>query len=225
MSLPQSSAGDPPSHRLNDEWLSQLTGKRGLADQAEAHNDLAVYLYVVTYNLLLGYSSSVLALRGLSSVDLEELSRDFVQDALQKLSKDGYALLDKFSGEGKFTSWMAQVTRRIVASEIRRPYWRRQVRTNAVDDPDNPYLERVADPNTANPAEVFVQKELGEALDDCLNHLPVRYREAFTTCVIENGRADALAEQRGITANAVYMLVYRARIRLQRCLRKKGFHP
>ncbi|MCB0084442.1 MAG: sigma-70 family RNA polymerase sigma factor, partial [Caldilineaceae bacterium] len=115
-----------------------------------------------------------------------------------------------------FTSWMAQVIYRQAASELRRPYWRRR---NWV--PNDQEIDPGAD-EADNPEVAAMLTQVNQVLSDCLQKLSPRYRMALLRCIVEDERAEVVAAELDITANAVYLLVHRGKQNLRKCVVKSG---
>ena len=99
--------------RTNQEWLEELRGIGGATPQSLAYQDLGAYMYRVAYNYLL-YRQAQPNPRILASFAPEELAtlaKDFVQETQEKLVINDFALLDKFTGKGAFTSWVAKIVK------------------------------------------------------------------------------------------------------------------
>ena len=204
------------TNRSDQEWVHALSGKLGRAAQQAAHEDLAKYLFKAAYNYLLKRQAHLAPLAGFASDELTELARDFVQETQERLAHNGYFLLTKYSGTGRFTSWMAQVIYRQAASELRRPYWRRR---NWV--PNDQEIDPGAD-EADNPEVAAMLTQVNQVLSDCLQKLSPRYRMALLRCIVEDERAEVLAAELDITANAVYLLVHRGKQNLRKCVVKSG---
>ncbi|MEZ4664272.1 MAG: sigma-70 family RNA polymerase sigma factor [Caldilineaceae bacterium] len=204
------------SNRSDQEWVHALSGKLGFEAQQSAHEDLAKYLFTAAYSYLLKRQVSLAPLAGFASDELAELARDFVQETLERLAQNGYFLLTKYSGTGRFTSWMAQVIYRQAASELRRPYW---IRRNWV--PDEKEIDP-SDDDADNPEIAAILTHVNQVLSECLQKLSPRYRMALLRCIVEDERAEAVAAELEISANAVYLLVHRAKHNLRKCVLKSG---
>jgi RNA polymerase sigma factor (sigma-70 family) len=207
------------SLRNGQDWVSELKGLRGGSAQQQAHADLGSYLYVVAYNYLDRRRRNLAVLSEFDNDELAELAHDFVQETLEKLAKNEYEVLSQYTGAGRFTSWVAQIITNQIASELRRPYWRRRGVMS-----DDLFLQQV-DQDSPAPDRSALIAEVREVLERCLARLSDRYRIAFVRCIADDERADAVAQDLGITANAVYLLVYRAKRRLRSCVSKSGVGP
>ena len=214
--------------RENQDWVQELRGDRGLTIQASAHNDLANYLYVVAYNYLRLRQADLRALADFAAEELASLAQDFVQETLEKLARRDFALLATYSGAGKFTSWTAQIVRNQAAQELRKSYWTRRNPLPPADDSDatqeEAVLTRQLDDTSAetDPARSAQQGQATEALQRCLAGLSERYRLAVLNCLGDDVPADSVAHALDTTANAVYLIIQRAKRQLRQCLESAG---
>ena len=214
--------------RDNQEWVQELRGDRGGQQQEAAHCELANYLYVVAYNYLRIRQADLRALAAFPVDDLSALAQDFVQETLEKLARNQFALLATYSGAGKFTSWAAQIVRNQAAQELRKSYWTRRNPLPASSDPDEDgaeplLLQRLADTSDeADPARRAQQTQVAATLQGCLAGLSERYRLAVLNCLGDNMPAEAVARALDTTANAVYLIIQRAKRKLRQCLERAG---
>lgn len=215
------------SARSNADWIRDLRGAGGHAAQRQAHEDLARYLYVVAYNYLRLRQADLAALAELAAEDLAALAQDFVQDTLEKLARDNFRLLDRYRGDGRFTSWAAQIVRNQAAMELRKSYWtRREIlpEPGVGSESDEAVLTARAEtpPPGAHPEQAAAQAHVGMVLQSCLERLPERNRLAITRCIAEEARADEVAAALQTTANAIYLLITRGKRQLKECLQRAG---
>ncbi len=212
--MPKSPQGG--SNRENQEWLDDLRGINGAVAQRSAHEDLANYLYVVVYNHLLHRRGNIAALAYFSTDELVELAQDFVQETLEKIGQDNFRRLDQYRGKGHFRSWTAQIITNHASSELRRPYWsRRQILSEAAE-------AKQEDQKNISPENAALQEEAGNILYRCIDKLQERHRVAFLRCIAEGERAGDVAEDLGTTANVIYILIYRAKRIVRKCIEKSG---
>jgi RNA polymerase sigma-70 factor (ECF subfamily) len=213
--------------RSNTDWIRGLCGAEGADAQRLAHEDLANYLYVVAYNYLRLRQDSLPSLTAFAPEELAALAQDFVQETLEKLARNQFALLDQFRREGRFTSWAAQIIRNQAAMELRRPYWTRRL--------DLPHEQEEGDrltaaaPRTpaaaatkADPEHAAQRAQVTSIVEACLEHLPARCRLAIVGCIAEESRAESVAQTLNTTANAIYLLIARGKRQLRECLQRAG---
>jgi len=200
--------------RTNQEWTDALSGLLGSEEQNDALDDLANYLYVVACNHLQKKQDSINKLNALSDADLAALAQEFVQDCMEKMIKEDFALLEKFSGHGRFLGWSAQVIINICNSELRRIPWQRSERLQSS-------AEQIID-EFYQPEGIALHDLVRTTIATCLDSLPERYRYALVQCVIEGESAADVGEVLDITANAVHLLVFRAKKKMQEALSQEG---
>lgn len=209
--------------RSNTDWIRGLSGAEGADAQRLAHEDLANYLYVVAYNYLRLRQDSLSSLTAFAPEELAALAQDFVQETLEKLARNHFALLGQFRRDGRFTSWAAQIIRNQAAMELRRPYWTR--RLELPRDQENG--DRLAAPQAhaapkTDPEQAAQRAQVTSIVEACLDHLPARCRLAIVGCIAEESRADSVAQTLNTTANAVYLLIARGKRQLRECLQRAG---
>lgn len=213
--------------RTNSSWINDLSGANGIDTQRRAHEDLANYLYVVAYNYLRLRQVNIAVLNRFADDEMAALAQDFVQETLVKLAANDFALLENYRGDGRFLSWAAMIARNQAAQELRRSYWTRRI-ASPIDGEEETPLPLLNLPDlsySANPADSLEQSELAAVLRACIEALPERGRVAFWWTVAEDMPAAAVAEHLKTTANAIYLLVLRARRQLQQCLEAREMTP
>lgn len=201
--------------RTNQEWIDAVSGRSSLAEQSQALNDLANYLFIVVCNHLAKKSSSVPWLRILPDEEHSALAQEFVQEFMEKMIKEDFALLAKYGGYGRFLSWSAQVAINICNSELRRVPWRRTERLSNRE-------QLLVDDDIYEPETIAIRDLLRTTVGNCLVNLPERHRYALVQCVIEGKSASDVADVLNITANAVHLLVFRAKKKMQDALLQEG---
>jgi len=72
-----------------------------------------------------------------------------------------------------------------------------------------------------DPGKVPEKKEFWDKLMECLAELPKRMSQAFALRELEQMDSDELSETMKVTSNNLGALLYRARLRLRRCLEVK----
>lgn len=202
--------------RSNQDWIDELTGKRCSDRQRAAMRDLSKHLFKQAYNHLIKVQNSKTALQGLASAEIADFAEDFSQDAVEKITQNNFALLEKYSQTGSFLGWATRVTTRIVATELRKPYWERR---NTLSEK----LEKQQYEEKDTPEDSALIEEVGNAMQDCIQKLTDRRREVFIRTVIEGEPAELLATELGTTANSIHILNYRTKDKLRKCMKQKGF--
>ena len=205
------------SQRSNEMWVNDLSNSTAPMVQQKAHEELSNYLYVVGYNYIQKRINDIQRLNSYKVEEIVELTKDFVQSFMLKLVKDKYALLDKYSGLGRFTSWAAQVLSNLIASELRKSYWQKQYMPN-----DGLQIAWVVDEETMAPQTTVEIEEIGETLNRLLDQLSTQQRAILLRCFANGERVADVAEELGITPNALYINAYRAKAKMRKLLEKEG---
>ncbi len=214
--------------RSDQEWVAQLQDAEREVQQ-RAFLDLGRYLHRVVLNYLRSRRAGLPRLRELDDLELEELARGFAQEALQVI----WEKLPTYTGRGRFTSWAATIAVRTAGYELRKPYWRESrisqpLHHNPESDPQEwsnpdpawPGAQELAPETQIHVAEILhlietaIQQDLSE-----------RQRFAFVAQFIEERSSDEIADELGITRNAVYMLIHEARKKIKRRLLEAGHRP
>ncbi len=145
---------------------------------------------------------------GGAQIDVE----DVVQDVFLVVSRR----LAGFRGEARFTSWLFEITRRIVANHRRRQRWSlgRSVSQEATS---------LASP-ARDPLAELERRQAGAVLYRALDKLPERYRTVLVLYEIEGLSTREIAELCQLNLSTVKVHLYRARARFlaqyQRLLKK-----
>ena len=199
--------------RTNQQWISELQGLNGRQLQEQAHFDFAVVLHKFAFNYLQLRQPVIAVLQTFDSDELAAIAKDFVQDTLIKLTSNEYALLKSYREEGPFLNWCKPIITNLIASDLRRPFWRKR----GNEQEDQP------DPAQKDPENLAQQNYIQQMISDCFERLAPRQRITFGMFVVEDLSAIEIAKTLGITENAVNQLVYRARRAMRICLELNGF--
>lgn len=200
--------------RSNQKWISELTGMNGPFQQQETIDELARYLYVVTYNELKKKRTSLARLNQLGDEELCDLAFDFTQQFMEKMVRDQYTLLKKYHAKGRFVAWAAKVTLNIVRSELRKASWSR------IEPLQNLYVQTK---ETMQPEAALMNSDLRELLTACLDKLPSQTRTIFIRVVLDGESTSSIAAEMGVTPNTIYLLIHRTRKKMQKLLLDAGF--
>ncbi len=78
-------------------------------------------------------------------------------------------------------------------------------------------------PAWGDPDTTFAQREFFEVLQACIDHLPASLARLFMMREWLELETDEISRELGVTANNVFVMLYRARMRLRECLQVKWF--
>jgi RNA polymerase sigma-70 factor (ECF subfamily) len=151
----------------------------------------------------------------------EELVQETFLAALQGLRR--------YSGQSNFGTWLVGILKHKIVD-----HFRRQRPESPLDLGDDEAVDAMfnwaehwkasSTPRSwrQSPDAVAEQADARHALRQCLESLPERYRQAFIMRVVDEIDTDEICKILGLTPNNLYVLLYRARLRLRACLEGKG---
>lgn len=165
----------------------------------------------------------------LSRVRDEGAAEDLVQDTLlAALESRG-----RFKGESSELTWMTGILRNKLFELYRRQAKEVPLLPSDEDaDPQSEFFDArhwkaAAAPRDwgGEPARSAETAEFSAALRACLGALSAGVARAFVLREMEGLEPDAAAETLGVSRGHLAVLLYRARLRLRRCLEKSHFAP
>ena len=167
----------------------------------------------------------------LSRIRDERAAEDLIQDTLLTAFKSR----DKFRGESSELTWMIGNLRNKIFEHLRRQS--REVPAGGFigedDDREESLFDETGHWNPAfapadwggEPQKKAESAEFAAALKDCLDALTPNVARAFVLREMEGVEHRACAEAMGVPPGRVAVLLYRARLRLRRCLERGLFAP
>lgn len=163
----------------------------------------------------------------LARVRKAEVAEDLVQETLMA----ALSAQDRFQGQSTERTWLIGILKHKVMDHLRSRS-RGASDDNTVSHSD--WLEdffdargrwrRMPDPDAVKPEALAENEEFWQVFDACLDDLPPRYREAFARRVIEHEETGAICKALGVTATNLWVILFRARTMMRRCLTLKWFH-
>lgn len=163
----------------------------------------------------------------------EQHAKDVVQDALLNALK--YA--DSFQGKSAFKTWVFAILKNKIADFIRQNK-HYEVMSDISENSDEEFLAMLFDdighwqngssPNAfdnrwASPHETAENDEFCQVLELCLENLPKEQAQVFLMKEYIELGSDEICKNLNITRQNLYVLLHRARLRLQMCLSVKWF--
>lgn len=166
----------------------------------------------------------------LSRIRDERAAEDLIQETLLAAFRGR----DKFKGESSELTWMIGILRNKIFEHLRRQA--REVplaapaeddeREEALFDGTGHWKEAVAPADWGGePQKKAESAEFSAALKDCLDALTPNVARAFVLREMEGVEHRACAEALGVPPGRLAVLLYRARLRLRRCLERGLFAP
>lgn len=159
----------------------------------------------------------------LSRVRDSSAAEDLVQDTLVTALK----ARANFKGESSELTWLTGILRNKIFEHYRRQSKETPLDTSEGSE-DALFDGRHWTPEEAPrewPQAKAESAEIGAALRRCLDGLTKPVARAFVLREMEGLDAPAAAEQLGVAPAHLAVLLYRARVRLRRCLERSHFAP
>jgi RNA polymerase sigma-70 factor (ECF subfamily) len=203
--------------RSNEDWISDL-GKDGQARDAALETlrsrlERGLFYYLRNERSDLG---------GRSNEEIQQMTQDFVQDALLKILDN----LDSFRGESQFLTWASKITTRVAISELRRARFKDySLDYLTMEGEVMPSISSAfSSPDPGPRPERYTERQNVTALieEAIQNVLTQRQRAALTAIALEGVPLEVVAERLGTNRNALYKLVHDARLKLKQHMEAEG---
>ncbi|MDE1888182.1 MAG: sigma-70 family RNA polymerase sigma factor [Gammaproteobacteria bacterium] len=127
----------------------------------------------------------------------------------------------EFRGQSSERTWLVGILKHKIVDHLR--YARREVPTEDIDVEVDAYFNAgggwaVPPSIVGNPGKSVEQQQLRGKLAECMQELPERLSNAFVLTQIDGLPAKETCKVLGITETNLWVMLHRARLRLQRCL-------
>ena len=167
-------------------------------------------------NWINNYSDELFAF-AFKRVSKRETALDLVQDTFLSALK----AKDNFKGNSSEKTWLYTILRNKIIDHYRKHSKRTTVGIE----------EKVFDVKghwqipdkffTLSPEDVLNNKELGKIIDGCIGDLPDKTAAAFKLKHIDGEKTEEICKQLDITSSNYWVIMHRARLQLQDCIKKK----
>lgn len=192
--------------RTNQEWVEDLSDPVS----SEALEDLRTIL-------LRGLRAS---LSNRIQTDLDDITEDFVQEALLKILKS----IDTFRGESRFTTWAQKIAIHVAFTELRRRRWKDISLQQVIETPDGEeYTPIILTDPSASPEKEATQSDIMQIVYELIeSELTERQRTAIVAVLQGGMPLGEVAERMDTNRNALYKLIHDARKKLQESLYQRA---
>jgi RNA polymerase sigma-70 factor (ECF subfamily) len=192
------------------DWLRRLSASDG-APRVEAERELYARLVRIALAEVNRRSGST----PVTGQELTDIAHQAAGDAMLAI----LAKLAEFRGESRFITWAYRFVILEVSSKLGRHYWR-----NPPVALDTGQWERLPDRLGVDPqrhAEAAgILAEVRRVVDD---ELTPHQRRVFVAIVVDGIPLDALAARLGLRRNAIYKVIFDARLKIRSSLVAKGY--
>ncbi len=142
---------------------------------------------------------------------------DEVEDIVQEIFIKAFQKLGSFRGDAPFEHWLMRLAVRICYDFLRAHRRDRVSSFSEISEPDNEWLERVAQEPVLNVHDAAAAKAL---VDELLAQLSPPARLVITLLEIEERSVKEIAELTGWSVALVKVRAFRARAEMRKCLQK-----
>jgi RNA polymerase sigma-70 factor, ECF subfamily len=192
------------------DWLRRLSASDG-GPRVEAEREL----YARLVRIALAEVNRRSASTPVTGQELTDVAHQAAGDAMLAI----LAKLAEFRGESRFITWAYRFVILEVSSKLGRHYWR-----NPPVALDTGQWERLPDRLGVDPqrhAEAAgILAEVRRVVDD---ELTPHQRRVFVAIVVDGIPLDALAARLGLRRNAIYKVIFDARLKIRSSLVAKGY--
>ena len=154
--------------------------------------------------------------------------RDLAQDIVQDTFLAGLKSMKNFKGEASERTWLISILKRKIIDHYRKinsNKGKAEVRITYNDDEsEGDWLEeRVADPFDKTAEDLMQNRELGDAIFECLSKLPEKQAQVFRMKTIEGYETEDICKELNINASNLWVIIHRARTAMASCLEENWF--
>lgn len=167
------------------------------------------------------------ARRGFARAGCEADAEDVVQETLLA----ALSARDGFSGRSSLRTWLTGILKHKIIDAIRQKQRRAAIasldETNELDSVDAMFDDNGAwkalPADWGDPENALSRSEFVRVLEQCLERLPPNAARVFTMREVLELDSDEICKELTITANNLWVILYRARMALRRCLEQNWF--
>ncbi len=149
------------------------------------------------------------------------------EEVVQETFVAGLRAHDQFAGKGTEKAWLSTILRRKIVDFVRRRMRATPTDSESTDDVtevlfDNQGKWRV-DPRIfgAHPHAVLEKREFWDVFRKCLAGLPSRQADVFSLREMDDISSKQICKDLGITSSNLWVLLYRARLGLAKCMQHR----
>ena len=157
---------------------------------------------------------------------------DLAEDVVQETLVAALAGRDRFSGRSSVRTWLTGILKHKIVDAIRQKQRRPITATELDEEADLDALDplfaeeggwRTTTESWGEPESALSRQEFMEVLERCLERLPPATARVFAMREILELSTDEICKELTITANNLWVILYRARMALRQCLEQHWF--
>ena len=154
-----------------------------------------------------------------------ETAKDLVQETFFA----GLNSAKNYKGEASERTWLISILKRKVIDHYRRSNSKKgkaeiRINYNSDSQTEGDWLEeQVADPFSRDGDNIMENEELGLALQDCIDKLPLKQAQVFRMKTIQGMETEDICNELNINPSNLWVMIHRARTSLMGCLNENWF--
>ena len=164
---------------------------------------------------------------------LQLRERDQAEDVVQETLLAALEAEDKFAGKSSVKTWLTGILKHKIIDAIRKKSREPAASTLGVegdiedldaffDDQDHDHWETKPE-EWRNPERDLEQKQFMNMMDFCLEKLPPNTARVFMLREVMELESDEICKELKITSTNLWVILYRARMLLRKCLEQNWF--
>ncbi len=154
---------------------------------------------------------------------------DAAEEVLQETFLAGLRHAEQYSGRGHERAWLLGILRRKIIDLVRQRCRTTPLDESTVDEVSQQLFDERGSWRTevrqvvAQPSDALERKEFWEAFRRCLAALPPRQADIFALREMEGQSTEQICKELEISPSNLWVLLYRARLRLSACMKSRGY--
>lgn len=151
------------------------------------------------------------------------------EELVQETFVAGIKSMKNFKGQATERTWLIAILKRKIIDQYRKKNSQKgkaEVRMNTIQaiDQESNWLEDLFEDTSSPNAESLIEnKELGLAIEHCLEKLPTKQAQIFRQKTILEQKTECICKENNITASNLWVIIHRARHQLINCLNDEWF--
>lgn len=154
------------------------------------------------------------------------------EDAVQDTLLSAYRAREQFQNKSSLKTWLMTILKNKVIDIIRKKQRDIHILVESIDD--DPVVQehfnsfgiwsKYLNSWGSNPEKLYEQKDFVSQLQSCMDKLPEKLRQVFILKNVDDLSTDEICDFLSINADNVWVILYRARLRLRKCVDVNWFN-
>jgi len=161
----------------------------------------------------------------ITRIDNAELAKDIVQETFFSALKS----MKNYRGDASERTWLVSILKRKIIDQYRKMNSKKgkaEIRVNFYEEGDKKgsWLEECVPQQWGNEAEINIEsRELGAAINKCVEALPNKYKSVFKMKTMNNIDTEEICNELEISSSNLWVIIHRARLQLRKCMEESWF--